>query len=197
MTPSPAPCTSTSKADVIFILDFPESIGIKNWRKQLQFVADMTKQFTIGPAALRFGVVINNFSPLKLFDLNSYTLSSEQALVSTMLMSSLKYTDKALNFVQTQKMFSPISGGRDSAPDIVVLITEGTSNSVGNTISAAKNLKSSGVSIITVGVGGNLAVDVLQTLASSRADVVVASSFDTLGSVQRKLVDLICSKASN
>ncbi|KAK0059848.1 collagen alpha-1(XII) chain [Biomphalaria pfeifferi] len=50
-------CKNLTQADIIFVLDGSSSIGYQDFEKQLQFTANLTKNFRLGPNDVRFGAL--------------------------------------------------------------------------------------------------------------------------------------------
>ena len=64
-------------------------------------------------------------------------------------------------------MFSTGSGGRDDAPDILIMVTDGTATrEADRTESEVNTTKSAGIIIYTVGIGNDVDQDELTKIAS-------------------------------
>lgn len=64
---------SGKPADVIFAIDTSNSIWPGDFRKQVDFVRDVTTLFTIGPQNMMVGILTYAESPRLQFHLSSYT----------------------------------------------------------------------------------------------------------------------------
>ncbi|KAK0050641.1 collagen alpha-1(XII) chain [Biomphalaria pfeifferi] len=116
--------------DIIFILDVSSSIGDKNFEIQKHYVSNITREFTVSPTQVRFGCLIFDANPTKQFDLKDYL--DNDSLSKAILDIKYPYkngthTHKALTEVLEKKMFDTEAGGRDEAPNIVIVIPDGLS----------------------------------------------------------------------
>uniref|UniRef100_A0A2C9KIC8 VWFA domain-containing protein n=1 Tax=Biomphalaria glabrata TaxID=6526 RepID=A0A2C9KIC8_BIOGL len=117
--------------DILVVMDASSSIGDKNFEIQKNFVANVTGAFSVSPTEVRFGALIFDTNPTKKFDLKDYL--DNDSLSKAIL--SIKYpylngtnTHRALKEILSQKMFGTEAGGRDTAPNIVIVLTDGLSS---------------------------------------------------------------------
>ncbi|XP_059163536.1 collagen alpha-1(XII) chain-like [Physella acuta] len=196
-TPEPEPiCISKVKADFVLLMDASTSVGPKDWKKQVEFAAGLTEAFSPDKDDVRFGAVIFNKQPSKIFDLNTFTDS--QAL--SQALRDIKYpnnqgtnTHLGLSEILTQRMFSSEAGGRDDAPNLVIVITDGKSTHHSLTVKAATELKASGVQIISVGVGKEPTKQELEDIASDKSFVFTVDNYGLLDHIKTGLVTITCS----
>jgi von Willebrand factor type A domain len=73
-----------------------------------------------------------------------------------------------------------LAAGRPTAPDVMIILTDGASNSRGATIAAANAAKAAGVTIISVGIGSGVNRDELVEMASNPGFVFTTDDFDSL-----------------
>ncbi|BFZ22808.1 hypothetical protein BsWGS_25847 [Bradybaena similaris] len=186
--------TCTAVADIIFVLDASGSIGMDNFEVQQKFVASLTRHFAFGRTAVLFAALLFSTDVQKLFDFNTYQSQTNvsQALMSAPYLTGVTFTHKALNYIRQNAMFSPASGGRSSAADIVIVLTDGQSSSETETTTAAANLKQDGAILIAVGVGNQISTDELGRIASANQDVLIVDDFDWLSYIEQRVSDRAC-----
>ncbi|KAI8767682.1 collagen alpha-6(VI) chain [Biomphalaria glabrata] len=188
-------CPDTVEADIILVLDASLSIGAKNWPFLTKVAGEITSRFTISQEKVRFGAIFFNRKPTKLFDLKTYNNNRDiyDALVSIKYPHlSGTHTDKALDLITTDQMFSSQSGGRDSAKDLVIVITDGYSYYPEKTQESAADLKKQGITVISVGFGPDVSMTELEGMSSGPGLVYLASDFQCLQDIQTQLIQKLC-----
>ncbi|KAI8767255.1 collagen alpha-5(VI) chain, partial [Biomphalaria glabrata] len=187
----PPPDLCKGKNDIVFVLDTSTSIGPKKLLNETTLAANLIDFLTNQHYNVRFGALIFNLAPKKIFDLKDFT---DKALMRETLLGIQypntpgTFTDKALSAVNGFNMFGTAAGGRDDAPDIIILMTDGISRNTTRTIAAANVLKNTNkTAIITIGIGTNLNVSELKAVASSPA-----YQFDSQTNFNRYLNQLTC-----
>ncbi|XP_059171779.1 collagen alpha-3(VI) chain-like isoform X2 [Physella acuta] len=172
------PCIQ--KADVVFLLDASTSIGEQNWTRTTEIAADITKYVDVRPVSVLFATVMFNRIPTKQFDLKDHM--DHYSLVKALL--AIAYpgipgtkTYLALRDITNKNMFGAEAGGRDDAPDNVIIITDGNSD-FSLTQTEATRLKQGGINIITVGIGSKQSQEELNEIASAPEKVFNADSID-------------------
>ena len=152
--PKPSPpkpkCKAGSKAEVVFVLDSSTSVGPDNWKLELKFLADIVKRLRIGSNADRVGLVTYNTDAKVEFGLTKYT--SKAALIRAIhrvkFSEGITATGDALRLARTRVL----SHVRRGVPKIVILITDGRTNTGEDPIKEAAKLKASGVTVFAVGI---------------------------------------------
>lgn len=138
--------------------------------------------FNIGEKGTRIAVVKYSTYPNTEFKLNQYFTKSElkNAVGRITYRGGSTYTAAALRHLKT-KIFNPNAGMRQDAgiPKVLVLLTDGHSH---DTVSPpAEELKRSGVSIFSIGVGSGISLSQLKEIASDPdSDYVFQRTFDNL-----------------
>ncbi|XP_055859894.1 uncharacterized protein LOC106073120 [Biomphalaria glabrata] len=188
-------CPDTVEADIILVLDASLSISAKNWPFLTKVAGEIISRFTISQEKVRFGAIFFNRKPTKVFDLKTYNNNRDvyDALVSIKYPHlSGTHTDKALDLITTDQMFSSQSGGRDSAKDLVIVITDGYSYYPEKTQESAAELKKQGVTVISVGFGPDVSMTELEGMSSGPGLVYLASDFQCLQDIQTQLIQRLC-----
>ncbi|KAI8767689.1 collagen alpha-1(XII) chain [Biomphalaria glabrata] len=185
--------------DIIFILDVSSSIGDKNFEIQKHYVSNITRDFTVSPTQVRFGCLIFDANPTKQFDLKDYLDNdslSKAILDIKYPYKSGTHTHKALMEVLEKKMFDTEAGGRDDAPNIVIVITDGLSTYPEKTKLAAKELKSRNIITIAIGIGLRQSTQELGVIASDPSLVFNVTDFSVLSGIAKDLVRKTCGVAT-
>jgi hypothetical protein len=187
-------CNETHLADVIFVLDSSASITDADYTDQLQFVAQVTANFQLGPDNVRFGALVFSQDTQKLFDLKDYSSHSElqSAILGAAHLKRGTDTAKALNFVSDQDMFGTKAGGRYNSTKILIIMTDGRSNSMEETVQAADRLKTDGVKFISIGIGSDIYLDELQQLAGDNGSLFTVAGFSALQEIKDKVTIRTC-----
>ncbi|XP_056010717.1 sushi, von Willebrand factor type A, EGF and pentraxin domain-containing protein 1-like isoform X2 [Ostrea edulis] len=186
-----ADCGSTA-ADIVFILDSSGSVGAGNFQTMKKFFNGMVDGFQIGRNRVRIGSVPYSSSVHNTFQLNSYMSKSELKKK----ISEIPYDSGGTNTADAIKYVRIISFSRSysrsSVAKIAVIITDGRSNDKSKTLSEARALRNSGVTIISVGVGDGVDASELRGMASKESYVFDVSTFRALDSIRKKLTETTC-----
>ncbi|XP_059171793.1 uncharacterized protein LOC131952884 [Physella acuta] len=127
-----------------------------NWNYQIQMAANITSYFAVGADEVRFAAMIFNSVPTKVFDLKDHLDHDSLAKALLALPHPTGYGSKtyiALQDITKKNMFGAEAGGRDDAPNNVIVVTDGGSDNREKTLGEAVKLKQANTTIIAVGVG--------------------------------------------
>jgi len=189
---------SCIQGDVIFILDSSGSIGIANWQLVLQFVGEAVKRMDVGPQATRVGFLTYGNRAHVIFNLNNFTNSADMqpAILSAKFLDENTNTSGGI-YVAHKSMFTEANGERPKAPNMAIVITDGESTYDHDlTIPYAQGAKSSGVLMISIGVGDKVSKPELDGIASPGGDgkplVFQVGSYDMLKQIQDTLANVAC-----
>lgn len=192
-----ATCDS-KQADIVFVLDASGSEGHDNFQKQLDFVSNVTDRFDIGPNNIQVSLVTFGTHSYNEFFLNSYANKTDviRAIQKASYTGGTTNTAEALKFVR-ENSFKPENGGRgNSVTKLVVVLTDGNSNSQYTTKREAANLHHTGVKVISVGIGSSVSRTELAAIASDSRQVFTVANFNSLTSIQRELESAACTTPS-
>jgi hypothetical protein len=109
------------------------------------------------------------------------------ALSRVMTSKGATHFDKPLKLAMS--MFNARNGGRDNVSNVFILFTDGNSNV--EFLEAANDLKSTGTTVIVVGIGKYPKGDQMQAIASP-GYVVKVRSFKELVDIAGRLASLAC-----
>ncbi|CAF1528965.1 unnamed protein product [Rotaria sp. Silwood1] len=158
-------CSQELKMDLGLVLDASGSIGSGNYELQRNFVKDLLRRVNVGRNKTHVGIV--NYSTrnetLTWLD-RDYTLQQKiQAVERATYFGQGTSTANALR--QINKVFSSDRGLREpeyGATQVIFVITDGASDNRNATIEAAKILKDKDIHIVSVGVGNDSNLDLIE-----------------------------------
>ncbi|KAK3759163.1 hypothetical protein RRG08_036954 [Elysia crispata] len=191
--PCSTACSGDQVADIFFLLDESGSVSDENFKLVLTAVKDIASSFPIGPSKVRIGVAtfstnLGTVIPLKAHDNQQDLLD---AIDKIQYRGGYTYTNLALRLARTSG-FTDVSGGRDSAPDYLIVITDGKSTDASKTQTEAAALRQTNITVLAVGVGSGVDIQELNTIASSPSLVFNVSNFQALSNITDQLVTDVC-----
>ncbi|WAR18708.1 CO6A3-like protein [Mya arenaria] len=174
-------CGFVSKADIVFILDASSSEGSLNFHSQLDFVSRVVNDFQVGPHNVQIGVLTFSDQPHIAFKLNQHTSKNTvlDAIQRVPYIQGLTNTHQALQYARTT-MFTSAGGARSDAQHYAVVLTDGASSNSAQTLQQATLLKQQHVTVIAIGIGGNINKNELSNIASDSNHVFTVSDFNAL-----------------
>ena len=181
-------------ADIVFVLDSSDSEGPDNFQKELDFVYRFAVQFKIGPQNVQFSLLVFSSDVKNQFHFNTYHSRHDvlNGIRSTGYIGTGTNTSKALNFVRTESLQAS-NGARANATKIVVVITDGRSDSPDLT-KAEAHLLHRNADVFSIGVGPKVDVQELKDIASNSKHVVQVNSFELLHTIEKQITDSACTQ---
>ena len=185
--------------DLIFVLDSSGSIGSYNFQLMKNFTADVVRNLNIGPDETRVGLVLYSTSASAQFSLNSHMTDTSllEAIDNITYTGGGTNTGAAISICIQQ--FNTSYGARQKSngiPRIAIVVTDGRSNNANATITAAEMAHSEGILSYAVGIGNNVNMEELATIATDPNSQYVRSvaEFSTaeLKSLQETLNNQAC-----
>ena len=165
--------TQCEQEDIVFLVDSSGSIQRNNWDTIKDFIKNIVRDYTIGPSNVRVGLAIFGNDVELMFQLNAYSTQYEilNAIDQIPYLAETTNTVAAIRYMRTI-MFTPQNGDRSSAPNSVIIITDGVPM-VPNDVNAARTLtlqeadlaRRQGINIFTVGIGPELTTEFLAQIA--------------------------------
>ena len=171
------------------VMDASGSVGVYNFLTMKTFVANLTKSFQIGRDATHVGVI--TFSSTARIEVPIGSINDSQSLVNAI--NSIVYTrggtsthtalDLALSVLTNN------SRSNEGVPRIVVLLTDGYSNSQFLTINSATKVHDANIQVYSFGIGLNVNEAELLAIASEESYVYHINNFtaESFSSVLRPL----------
>ncbi|KAL3861910.1 hypothetical protein ACJMK2_007923 [Sinanodonta woodiana] len=191
-------------ADMIFLLDSSVSQTEQNFKNQLHFVSNFTKQVLIGPNDTQISVIKFSSDAMIEFDLNTHdnNISLNEAIQSIQFKPGITRTDKALlkAYEIADSSRNRLRPNRKRARVFVIIITDGMSTYREDTKNAAKELKKLNLEgIATIGIGNQVSHQELRDIATSSSNspnVFSVDNFDSLYTIVTQLVHVTCKECS-
>ncbi|BFZ22815.1 hypothetical protein BsWGS_25854 [Bradybaena similaris] len=192
-------CTKHLVADIYFLADSSNSIYPVGWGRELAFITNTTKAFTLGPSDVQvaFGIFSTRFQHI--IDLDRYRDHADFAadVLDTPQLRELTYTYDALDAISREGyLTSPARGARAGVTKVLIVITDGQSQNITRTIAAADDLKKENITILSIGVGVNNMVE-LQGIASRPQAVFSVKNFGALDSIRDQITQTVCEAPIN
>jgi len=187
--------------DLNFAVDSSGSINFwqrDNWDKALQFVANVSSQFTIGPNNVQVAFVLFSTAATVEWGLTRYRdqPSLIRAILSRRYLNASTNLNDALYLTRTV-VFAAGRGTRPGAIKVTVILTDGEDNvpvaGTPLTLQNATACKNEGIRLMAVGVSDAVNEARLREIVSDpRRDYYSVDDFNALRDVVRELTPQIC-----
>ncbi|XP_076458127.1 uncharacterized protein LOC143291882 [Babylonia areolata] len=190
-TPDLDPISCPRPADVVFLLDGSHSITDEDWARGRVFVTSLINSLEIDQEAIHAGIIVYSSNigdtvPLKPF----LGKGSLMAKASALNQPPLGRTNTALGLRRLRAMFQ--THGRRGVPHIGLVITDGKSNNVQDTMDESALAKREGVVMVVVGVGKDTLDTELNAMATSPDTLFNVTDFSALFVIAKALKEIIC-----
>uniref|UniRef100_UPI00358F5A66 collagen alpha-1(XIV) chain-like isoform X1 n=1 Tax=Myxine glutinosa TaxID=7769 RepID=UPI00358F5A66 len=195
--PPPRAECSSSKADIVFLVDGSWSIGDANFEKLKRFLCILLALIgNLGPDGAQVGFVQYSDDARTEFKLNEHT--DRDALLHAV--KNIQYkggnTKTGLGMDHVKKhLFVPEGGMRRGTPKLLVVVTDGRSQDVVKSV--AMEIQHKGYNIFAVGIG-DADMTEIRTIASfpSEHHSFFVQDFNSFLEIQEKLITHMCEAAS-
>ncbi|XP_033116115.1 sushi, von Willebrand factor type A, EGF and pentraxin domain-containing protein 1-like [Anneissia japonica] len=155
-------------SDIVFLLDSSGSIGAERWPREVDFVRQVSTIFTVSSDTSRVAIVSYSSAGQIYTRIDHITEPTDKNKCTLLgqLDDALPYTGGdtytlgALTQAETL-----LKNGRNDAPRLVILLTDGQSNG-GDPIPKANEMKRDGITIFSIGLGQGINQDELTSIAS-------------------------------
>jgi len=199
-TPCSAPNSISGKTsrcvlDLNFVVDSSGSINHKspnNWNTTLQFLANVSSSFIIGPNDVQVAFVLFSTRATVEWGLTRYR--NKTSLIQAILSMRYLYAKTNLNdalYLTRTEVFAPGRGTRPGACKLTVILTDGEDNvPVAGTLFTIQNAtkcKNQGIRLIAVGVTDKIDKQRLLQIVSSPDDIYTVDDFPDLSSITDQL----------
>ncbi|XP_064631743.1 collagen alpha-3(VI) chain-like [Lineus longissimus] len=197
--PPTSTCSTTERADIVFVMDSSGSIGRSNFKTMTQFVHDVVGTFNIGVSNVNVGLMKYGFQPALEFNLNKYTTKADTlaAILNIKYKSGFTNTGGAIAYMRTS-MFTNANGDRPGVKNIAVVISDGNSRDSASTVLEAALARDANITMIAIGIGSKVDQQELNDIASDpdRKYAFDISTFDALGTFKDTLAETTCIAAA-
>ncbi|XP_013094955.2 uncharacterized protein LOC106078595 isoform X1 [Biomphalaria glabrata] len=180
-------------ADVVFIMDSSDSIKAEEWEQEKKFVSVLIDSLHVDRHAIHVGVIVYSTDIGLVIDLQPFKTKAElkRMLEEAAHMELGTNTAKAIETLI--KMSSDQGRYVFDAKQIGVIITDGRSSDVQQTISQAQRARNEfNIDMIALGVGNETFLEELEAIAGSENRLFQVQNFSGLHNVVKQLEDLIC-----
>ncbi|KAG2461495.1 PTGIS synthase, partial [Polypterus senegalus] len=187
-------CETAVPADIVILVDGSWSIGRSNFKRVREFLENLMMSFNIGWHKTRIALTQYSGDPRIEWNLNNFSSNAEiqTAVRNFRYKGGNTFTGLALMHVLEENLKAE-SGARPSAPQFVILVTDGKSQDDAN--AAAQKLKSKDIEIIAVGVK-NADEAELKQIASEPIELNVFNvvDFHLLSLLVDRLARIVCGR---
>ena len=191
--------------DLVYIVDSSGSINYKdarNWDTMLEFLVNVTRQFTIGPDDVQVGLVLFSDDAHVEWDLTRY--QDQASLINAI--RNVRYLDEETNlndalYLTRTQLFAPGRGNRPGALKAAIMLTDGEDNIPAEgtplTLQNATAAKNEGILLTGVAVTDQVDEQRLREIVSAPPDTYyfAVDDFRNLGSIVEQLKPVICAAA--
>ncbi|XP_048583307.1 uncharacterized protein LOC5512020 isoform X1 [Nematostella vectensis] len=182
--------------DLALLLDSSGSIGRRNWVKVQKFAKSIVDIYDISEQGTHFAIIAYSTSAVVEIAFNKYTgvernaVNIKRDIDEFKLQRGLTFIDKALALADS-KVFTVEGGMRTDRKKVALVLTDGIQTKDRGPFTppgiASGPLKMKGVEVYSLGVGSDIEVLELITMASSDINVYSARNFDEL---ETKVADI-------
>lgn len=192
----PTAC-SISGMDLFFVLDESGSVGSTNYDRMKTFVNQWIDGLDIGENDVRVGLMAYGSFPRVHFYLNRYydKADMKEAVSKIGYGGGGTNTARALDTIRLNA-FTEANGGRPISAGVarvVVVVTDGRSNSFSNTMRAATELHNQKIIVFAIGISGANEAE-LNVIASrpSYAEFISTFNLVRLNALQAQASETVC-----
>jgi len=188
--------------DLNFVVDSSGSIEFDsplNWGIMLQFIANVTRQFTIGPNDVQVSFVIFGTTARVEWGLTRY--QDKNSLINAILRVAYLGNEERTNLndaliLTRTEIFASGRGTRAGAIKATIILTDGIDNipeeGTPLTLQNAAALKQAGIVLYAIGIGDSVDRPRLLQIVSNQDDYYQVDDFNALGSLLGKLGTGFC-----
>ncbi|EMP39035.1 von Willebrand factor A domain-containing protein 2 [Chelonia mydas] len=184
------PGCQAQSLDLVFALDASAGVGRENFLRVRNFVSSSSLQFSIDRDITQIGLVVYGSRARTAFALDAHVTSSAlfQAISQAPFLGGSASAGRALLHIHDDVMTVP-KGARPGVSKAVVVITGGSGTE--DAVVPAQQLRSNGVSVFVVGIGG-VRRETLLRIAGSPNYLVHVSSYGDLRNYKDFIMERIC-----
>nr|XP_047124295.1 cartilage matrix protein-like [Hydra vulgaris] len=186
----------------VFLLDSSGSLR-KYYQNEKDFLKSVISVFGVSFNGTRAAVITFSYHAQLSIKLNKYSNlnSFKKAVDNIVLMGSTTRIDKALRLAQ-KEVFELENGARPGVAKILFLLTDGSQTKERgseNPVVIANKLRSTGVTIIAIGITNAVIVSELSDIAEEKENAYVADSFAKLKDISflRVIKNKLCEQVSH
>ena len=184
--------------DLVFVLDSSGSIGEDRWDIITEFTVNITKSLTIGLVDSLIGVILFSAKVQLQFNLMKHTSATTliPELRNLPYLESVRNTGSALRLLLSSAQDGSMEL-RDGRAHVAIVVTDGESTDMNDTIDAARSLHAAGIyAVFAAGLGGSDITE-LNTIASDSSLVFSSTQFnaETVMKLTDQIIDTVCNRS--
>jgi len=188
--------------DLVYVVDSSGSINYKdprNWDITLEFLVNVTRQFTIGPNAVQVAFVLFSADAAVRWGLTEYQdqASLIRAIEAVPYIGETTNLNDGLYLTRTQ-VFAPGQGTRSGAFKAAIILTDGEDNvpveGTPLTLQNATACKRDGIQLIGIGVSDQVDEQRLRQIVSPPPDThyYAVDDFRALMNIVAQVTPVVC-----
>ncbi|XP_062814082.1 collagen alpha-6(VI) chain isoform X3 [Anolis carolinensis] len=188
----PEDCKRANLLDVVFVIDSSGSIGPYNYAIMKDFVIDIVNKSDVGNNRVQFGAVKYSAYPQILFNLNGNKADIIDKIKGDTLLNDTTYTAEALRHAENLFTESKGSRKRRGVPQLLMVITDGTSHDKDKLDAVSTRIRNDGITIYAIGIK-DAKREELEIIAENKDHVFFVDTFDGLKNLS--VIDNYCPTA--
>lgn len=183
------------RTDLAFAIDASGSMGDAGFAKAKRFIKALIASFKVSNKGTHVGLIRYSTQANVIFDFNQHFSHDavDEAIDNVEFTEGGTKTELALQLART-RLYSKRGGSRSSPAifKLFILLTDGRSENPKAVAQEAKLLKDNGVHVMAVGIGKYTNQKELQSIATSKSDVIGVVSFRELMIRMNEIKDKLC-----
>ncbi|XP_074626949.1 pikachurin-like [Acropora palmata] len=184
-------CSKDFVFDVGFAIDGSGSIDNNEYKLTKDFVLDIIGIFSVSDEGTHIALLeYASEAPIKIYFDDNFDLLNE---VKGLKQSKGHTTNIGTGLKQSLAMFDVNNGMRQEVEKLFVFFTDGINTDRDEDLTQyTRQIKSKGITTISVGVGNDTDINELTTIAGSRENVIRLGEFEELKLIVEKLIPKEC-----
>ena len=180
--------------DLVFLLDESGSVGPTQFHQMLETTSDITSYFNIEAGNLRVGLATFSDETIIHFYLNTYEISHDITNAILSIPYMLGYATNIAGAIDTavDVLFHEANGHRPDAIKLMILMTDGESQTPHLTIQSVIRARSVNINSIAIGIGDIINYNELVVITDFAETVILSPTFDHLQAVVTRTLLTIC-----
>lgn len=185
----------SGKADLAFILD-SSSVSESEFQEAKRFVWSVIENFHVSANGTRVGFIRSSAIVSVIFDLQfsvDNNILRLKEMVDNIVFAeggSTKH-ELALQLARVN-LFSANGGSRPDVPKVLIVLTKGKSENILAVARSSMALKRNNVTIVVVGIGEEVNIEELLTMASTAGDMTRLNTFRELKTLVSTMKNKVC-----
>ncbi|XP_076472877.1 matrilin-1-like [Babylonia areolata] len=184
------------KVDVVFVVDSSRSIWAPDYHRQLDFLANLTRELDVGPQGTHVAAASFSRGARLDFYLNDFTdvdVLEQKIRDIPFMQGDTTETYDGLRIAREQ-LLSPSNGARNDVPHLIIIVTDGNSVNRTATKLQADLAREDNIEVFAVGIGDSVDQDQLAEIATKNTPAYVhrVDNFSALKYLSNNLVSGAC-----